>query len=46
MTPMDAILLFSVLMRSLPTTLWLPTQHPPPHPGRVLVVLATPVKTI
>ena len=41
MAPIDAIWLFSVWKKPLPTTSWLPA-HPPPI--RVLVVLAMPVE--
>ena len=44
MTPVDAIWLFLVKMKLLPTTLWLPALPTPSHPVGVLVVLTTPVK--
>ena len=46
MSPMDAIWLFIVKTEPLPTTLWLPTRPLPSHSVGVLMVLATPLKTI
>ena len=46
MASVDAIWLFLVKTLPLPTTLWLPAHPSHSHPIGVLVVLATPVKTI